>query len=144
MFDFDVQEDCGAEADLVERSKAKWDEAHMYNRIIVSGLMPDGTPASKAAIGKAKRRRKECRDESERLAAEAKKEARRQKEQQFKQSIRGDVVVDKNGNVVRPYTFIERVLDNKVLIWSLLIGFMLLMLVIVFVQSVTIRGGLFG
>ena len=47
----------------------------------------------------------------------------------------GNQIVDENGVPVRPYTLAERILDNKVLSYSIAIGFLLACLLATFLIS---------
>ncbi|MDR2672550.1 MAG: hypothetical protein LBC35_04560 [Coriobacteriales bacterium] len=90
------------------------------------------TPADRKALNKAKKAdkkaRRKARAEATKARDAAKKADKKRREAAFKATIVDGQVVDENGVPFRPYTTIERILDNKVLSYSIVIAFILICL----------------
>jgi hypothetical protein len=96
-------------------------------------------PMDRKALNKAKsngkRARREARKAAEKVVEEARVEAARKRKEAMKVTVVDGNVVDQDGNVVRPYSRIESILDNKPLMYTSLVGFIVLCLVLTMVLS---------
>jgi hypothetical protein len=86
-------------------------------------------------MNKAKKRRKELRQQSEDAAAEVKKLKARIQSLEFKATIKGNMIVDADGMPVRKYSWFERFLDNKPLAYGVLAAIIGALLIYMFVWA---------
>jgi hypothetical protein len=103
--------------------------------------VPEGTQGDRKALNKARRddrrARKAAAQAAEEAALVARREAARKRKEALKITVVDGNVVDDEGRVIRPYSRAERFLDNKPLVYSLLIAFIIacLILTVLFMGS---------
>jgi hypothetical protein len=99
-------------------------------------LTSEDVKNARKALNRAKRDAKNARraaaKAAEKAAEEAAREAARKRREELKVTVVDGNVVDQEGRVIRPYTRVEWFLDNKPLVYSLLLGFIALCLVLAF------------
>ena len=92
---------------------------------------------TRKALNRAKRDAKNARraaaKAAEKAAEEAAREAARKRKEELKVTVVDGNVVDQEGRVIRPYTRVEWFLDNKPLVYSLLLAFIALCLLLSFI-----------
>jgi hypothetical protein len=96
-------------------------------KVIAPDLQRDRNELNKAKRA-AKKARSRARETAESAKRAAKKEDKRRQTAAFRATIQGDYVVDETGKPIRRYTLAERILDNKVISYSIAIGFLLVCL----------------
>ena len=95
-----------------QRGREAWEQATEIDR-----------KALNKARSKAKKARQEASKEASKVADEARAEAARQRKEAMKVIVVDGNVVDQDGKVIRPYSRIESILDNKPLMYTVLVTF---------------------
>jgi hypothetical protein len=90
----------------------------------------EGRKALKKAKRDAKRAKRAAAKAAEKAADEARREAGRKRNEALKVTVVDGNVVDKQGRIIRPYTRAEQFLDNKLLVYALLIAFIIICLLL--------------
>ncbi|MDR0347344.1 MAG: hypothetical protein LBH56_03105 [Coriobacteriales bacterium] len=95
---------------------------------------PEDAALEKKALNRAKRDTKRAKAAAAKAAAKAAEEAEKQARHKRKEALKVVVVdgnvVDEDGRIIRPYTRAERFFDNKPLVYTLLIAFIIICLVL--------------
>jgi vacuolar-type H+-ATPase subunit E/Vma4 len=103
-------------------------------RHITSEDERDERKALNRAKRDAKRTKREAAKAAEEAMEEAKREARRKRNEALKVKVIDGYVIDESGRIIRPYTRAERFLDNKPLVYALLIVFIIICLALTVVM----------
>ncbi|MDR1016766.1 MAG: hypothetical protein LBL67_04810 [Coriobacteriales bacterium] len=130
--------------DDTAESKRLWDLAAAADKLVRTKKTGDGQVASKSAINKAKKTRKQDKDKSQQLAGKVKRLKTQLITLQHRESIKGKVIVDKEGKVVRKYSKGEWFFDHKPLCYGIIIVAVALMIGYELLVGVSPGSGLLG